>query len=196
MARKLKLGYRKKPSAKQQVDEKPSEAVADDFVAEGAPPSPPNPAPKAIAARVPPSPGKQQVNRAAGALKWAKQKAHAKALAVGDAEKRFWAAKATFKSKLDAIERATRGKTKRLTARQELNRLHLAERALQQAHLEFLYVREECALECVRARDVMIALLELKLRRMSRVRPRGRMKRGPGLASPTKRFKFGLRKKS
>ena len=195
MPKKLKLGYRKKSAAKGTKVESPSEAVADNFVAEGAPDSPPKPGSKALTARVPPSPGKQQVNGATMVLKWAKQDAHAMFLEVGAQEKAFEVAKNVFHAKLGAIERATRpGKKKQITPRQELNRLWMAERSLQKAHVVFVLVREEAAKADCRAADAMIELLQLKLRRMSRVGVWWQKKRGLGLASPTARFKFGLRK--
>eukprot|EP00966_Prymnesium_polylepis_P112991 2613314-Prymnesium_polylepis.1 len=96
----MKRAVKKKLSVPEPPQDEPPDACA-----AGSPPrSPPKAAVKAVAARVPPSSGKEKINWAADALKYLKARAMQHAYAVGDAEKRFDEAKVIFHRKCDAIE--------------------------------------------------------------------------------------------
>lgn len=159
---------------------------------EASPPRAPKPEPPA-AARVLPSPGKKKINHLAQLLRFAKADAMGMAKAVGDMETKFEVAKKVFNAKMKNIEKLSSRKQNPITPRQQLNRLWDAERALQKEHLAFVYMREAAALACCKARDMLIVLLEHKLKRMSRVRPCKRRNRGAGFGSPSARIKFSAR---
>ena len=145
-------------------------------------------------ATVPPSPGKQKINLLASELRFMNKLTGWYVKAVGDGENTFHMAKKVFHAKLNVIEKAARRKVKPITPRQELNRLWNAESTLHKAHVCFVLVREQAALECVKQRDCHLVLLEAKLRRMSSRLKKQSPKQKGVMGSPIARFKCMHRK--